>query len=75
MALAGTQVNLSQGQIANFSIEIPPIEEQISIVNYLDEEFSKIEVAIKDIASQIDSLKLLRTTLTKEIISGQLYIE
>ena len=71
----GTQVNLSQGQIANFSIEIPPIEEQISIVNYLDEEFSKIEVAIKDIASQIDSLKLLRTTLTKEIISGQLYIE
>ena len=39
------------------------------------EEFSKIEVAIKDIASQIDSLKLLRTTLTKEIISGQLYIE
>ena len=71
----GTQVNLSQGQIANFSIEIPPIEEQISIVNYLDEEFSKIEVAIKDIASQIYSLKLLRTTLTKEIISGQLYIE
>ena len=71
----GTQVNLSQGQIANFSIEIPPIEEQISIVNYLDEEFSKIELAIKDIKSQIDSLKLLRTTLTKEIISGQLYIE
>ena len=71
----GTQVNLSQGQIANFSIEIPPIEEQISIVNYLDEEFSKIELAIKDITSQIDSLKLLRTTLTKEIISGQLYIE
>ena len=71
----GTQVNLSQGQIANFSIEIPPIEEQISIVNYLDEEFSKIELAIKDITSQIDSLKLLRMTLTKEIISGQLYIE
>ena len=71
----GTQVNLSQGQIANFSIEIPPIEEQISIVNYLDEEFSKIEVAIKEITSQIDSLKLLRTALTKEIISGQIYIE
>ena len=71
----GTQVNLSQGQIANFSIEIPPIEEQISIVNYLDEEFSKIEVAIKDITAQIDSLKLLRTTLAKDIISGQLFIK
>ena len=70
----GTQVNLSQGQIANFAIEVPPIKEQISIVNYLDEEFSKIDVAIKEITSQIDSLKLLRNTLTKELISGQLYI-
>lgn len=70
----GTQVNLSQGQIANFAIEIPPIKEQISIVNYLDEEFSKIDVAIKEITFQIDSLKLLRNTLTKEIISGQLHI-
>ena len=70
----GTQVNLSQGQIANFAIEVPPIKEQISIVNYLDEEFSKIDIAIKEITSQIDSLKLLRNTLTKELISGQLYI-
>ena len=70
----GTQVNLSQGQIANFVIEVPPIKEQMSIVSYLDNEFSKIDLAIKEITSQIDSLKLLRNTLTKEIISGQLHL-
>ena len=70
----GTQVNLSQGQIANFVIEVPPINEQMSIVRYLDNEFSKIDVAIKEITSQIDSLKLLKNTLTKELISGQLHL-
>ena len=61
-------------QIANFVIEVPPINEQMSIVRYLDNEFSKIDVAIKEITSQIDSLKLLKNTLTKELISGQLHL-
>ena len=67
----GTQVNLSQGQIANFTVCVPPYEEQQSIAEYLDKKSTKIDAAIANIDKQTDALKRLKRSLINEVITGQ----
>lgn len=67
----GTQINLSQGQIANMLFAIPPLSEQQAIADYLDEKCAKIDAAINNIGKQIDASKRLKRALINEVITGQ----
>ena len=67
----GTQINLSQGQIANMKFVLPPLSEQQAIANYLDDKCSKIDAAIENIEKQIDTLKRLKRSLINEVVTGQ----
>ena len=49
----------------------PPIPEQQTIVDYLDEKCSKIDAAIENIGKQINALKRLKRALINEVITGQ----
>ena len=67
----GTQINLSQGQISNFCVSLPPLSEQQAIANYLDEKCAKIDAAIENISKQIDASKRLKKAIINEAISGK----
>ena len=68
----GTQVNLSQGQISNFIMPLPPLSEQIHIATYLDEKCAKIDAALKNISKQIDASKRLKRAVIDEAIAGKI---
>ena len=67
----GTQINLSQGQIANFLLAVPPLDEQQSIADYLDDKCSKIDSSIENICKQIDAYKRLKKSLINEVVTGK----
>ena len=67
----GTQINLSQKLIAQYYIAIPPIDEQIRIVEFLDSKCQQLDDAYANIELQISKLKLLKKALINEVISGQ----
>lgn len=69
----GTQINLSQGQISNFCVSLPPLSEQQAIAAYLDEKCAKIDAAIENIRKQIDASKRLKKAIINEAISGKLF--
>ena len=69
----GTQINLSQGQISNFCVSLPPLSEQQAIAAYLDEKCAKIDAAIENISKQIDASKRLKKAIINEAISGKLF--
>lgn len=57
-----------------FFISIPPKNEQIDIVNFLDEETQKIENKIALISKKIELLKEYKQSLIHEAVTGQLEI-
>lgn len=67
----GTQINLSQSQIANYLIVIPPLSEQQSIATYLDEKCSEIDANIANLEKQIEKYKELKRALISEVVTGK----
>ena len=66
----GTQINLSQKMIAQFSVTLPPIEEQEMIVNYLDNKGEHYKSISNNITVQIEKLQLLKRALIYETVNG-----
>lgn len=66
--------NISQGTLANLWIPIPPVEEQLSIVAYIENQlllFEKLEITTKE---GISLLQERRTSLISAAVTGQLQI-
>ena len=55
--VGGTIPTMSQVQIGNFSIVIPPLSEQKAIVAFLDSKCAEIDALSADIQSEIDTLE------------------
>lgn len=62
---------ISQAQIYNFKITLPPLSEQQSIASYLDTKCAEIDKAIDNIGKQIDALKRLKRSLINEVVTGK----
>ncbi|MGF7046626.1 type I restriction enzyme S subunit [Paenibacillus sp. DS2015] len=71
IAQGGNQENLSASLIANFTIPLPPIEEQLAIVSYLDEIFSK-ENNISALISFESHLDILVNSILNKAFRGDL---
>jgi len=70
-----TRINLKMEKVNNFSIVIPPTKkEQQQIAIYLDTKTSTIDKIVKNIKTQIATLKELRKTLINEVVTGKVKV-
>ena len=62
---------ISQTQIGNFKICIPPREEQDEIVKYLDKKCDEIDNIIVDKHTQIEKMEKYKKSLIYEYVTGK----
>jgi len=65
---------ISQEQIENFEILLPPISEQQRIVEYLKAKTEAIDKLIKNISTQIEKLQELRKIKIYEAVTGKINV-
>jgi type I restriction enzyme S subunit len=66
------QKRVSSDFIANFTLAIPPIDEQQAIVAYLDKVTAKIDLAINNAQRAIALSTEYRTRLISDIVTGKI---
>lgn len=66
--------SMTQGDLNNHNIPIPPIQEQEQIVAYLDEVTGKIDQAIAQKQEQITKLKAYRQSLINDVVTGKVKV-
>ncbi|EOD4833740.1 restriction endonuclease subunit S [Campylobacter upsaliensis] len=66
---------ISQDDIKNFKIPLPPLQEQKQIANFLDEKCEKINSAIEKTKRQITLIKEYKNTLINEAVCGRINLE
>ena len=71
IAQGGNQENLSAALISGFVFPMPPLQEQIVIVNFLDEIFEK-EVDVQYLISLEESLETLTNSILRKAFSGEI---
>ena len=70
-AQGGTQPNISQNLIKNWSIPQPKNEEQVQIVDFLDKQTVQIDKLIQIKNQQIDNINKQRQTLIYDYVTGK----
>lgn len=64
-----TIVHLYQGDFAEFLYAFPDFDEQEAIADYLDVHCGQLDSIIDDLEKQIETLKLYKTSLIKEVVT------
>lgn len=67
-----TRYGLSIDAIKSVLIPIPPIEEQKSIVDFILDKTSEIDIITKRISQEIELIKEYRTSLINEVVTGKI---
>jgi len=65
-----TRVGLGQSAIADTLTPVPPLHEQKTITDYIDQKTGQIDQIISTINAQIEKLKELRKTLINDVVTG-----
>lgn len=68
---AGSQGNLNVADLREIKIPVPPMSEQIEIVEFLDKKCSQIDEIIKDKSNQIEKMEGYKKSLIYEYITGK----
>jgi type I restriction enzyme S subunit len=63
---------LSQGEIADIVLAVPPLAEQRAIADYLDRETSKIDRMVTKVEAAIERLQEYRTALITAAVTGKI---
>ena len=66
------QPGIYLGTLANFRLPIPPIPQQIDIINFLDNQTTKIDALITETQNSIALLKEHRTALISAAVTGKI---
>nr|WP_263436160.1 restriction endonuclease subunit S [Campylobacter upsaliensis] len=66
---------ISQDDIKNFKIPLPPLQEQKEIAEFLDKKCEKINSAIEKTKKQIELVKEYKNTLINEAVCGRINLE
>ena len=66
---------ISQDDIKNFKIPLPPLEEQKAIANFLDKKCEKINSVIEKTKKQIELVKEYKNTLINEAVCGRIQLK
>ena len=67
--------NISQDQFANVSIMLPPLSEQQSIAQYLDQKCKEIDELISIKKEKIEHLKAYKKSVIYEYVTGKKHID
>lgn len=67
----GQQPNISSNDIANISIPIPPVDECLDILGFLENKFASIDSLITYTEQEITLLKEYKTALISEVVLGK----
>lgn len=70
----GAVPSLSMGKYRNFKIPLPPLPEQLAIVEFLDEKTAQIDTAIAQYQRQIERLKEYWQSLVNEAVTGKIRV-
>ena len=68
----GTQPNIGMGVIENLLMTVPPPDEQVAIVSYLDCELADISILISKVTEAIQKLGERRTALVSAAVTGKI---
>jgi type I restriction enzyme S subunit len=71
-AVLNTQLNLNVERIANQFCVLPPISQQLEIVEFLNHSMTKLESLAVNIEHAIDKLKQYRTALITNAVTGKI---
>lgn len=63
------QPKLSQENLNNYPIPVPPIEEQKAIARYLDDVCAKIDALVNEKQTHVNELRAYRTSLITETVT------
>jgi len=66
------QPNLNTEIIKSTLIPVPPIEEQLQIIDYIETECKQFDVIIEKFRNQVILLQEYRTTLISEVVTGKI---
>lgn len=66
---------ISQDDIKNFKIPLPPLQEQKAIASYLDTQITKIDLAIEKTKQQITYIKEYKTSLINQAVCGRIQLK
>lgn len=66
-----TRINIKVDRVFSQFITVPPLAEQHTIADYLDEKCGEIDASIDNIGKQIDAYKRLKKSLINEVITGR----
>ena len=69
--MSSAQESIIQNTLLTLPIAIPPLDEQLEIAKYLNEECKKIDKKCKLIDEQIKKLQLLKRALINEVVTGK----
>ena len=71
-APVNTQGNLNVERIGVMGVPLPPIEEQVGIVHFIDENTQSLNTTISRTIREIDLLREYRTRLIADVVTGKL---
>ncbi len=69
-----TRINLKMEKVNDIKLVLPPMDEQIEAVKFLDENINKIDRLINNIEKQIYKLKELRIAIVNDAVLGRIKI-
>ena len=71
-APVNTQGNLNIDRIGSRKVAIPPLHEQVAIIEYLDKTTADVDTAIARARRQIELVQEYRTRLIADVVTGKL---
>ena len=71
----GLRQSLNYSGIRKLIIPIPPVEEQMAIVSFIENKTNKIETMIRSLESEISHLAEYKQRLISDVVTGQLNVQ
>jgi restriction endonuclease S subunit len=72
LIMGSTHKTIYMPDIANFSMALPPVEEQQSIVSYILKETARIDALADRVRTALDRLVEYRTALISAAVTGKI---
>lgn len=71
----GTRDRVSRSMLGSIRVQVPPVEEQQEIVDYLNQQTAGIDSLISRILNGISSLEEHRTALISAAVTGKIDVQ
>ena len=74
LSYGGGQPNINQEMIRTLKVQLPPKEEQVAIIQYIEKETARIDAKVTKTQKLIELLKEYKTALISEVVTGKVKV-